>query len=306
MKRVRIEVPASSANLGPGFDCLGMALDIVDTVTVEIDPDATATSLEGSEELGVDSLDNLLCRAYAAYGEDTGTDLLAARFSLASAIPVGKGFGSSAASIVAGLAAGCVVSGHSFTAPDERARILRLAARLEGHADNTSAAVLGGITIALRDGDDVRALTVANHLSLDVVLFVPDGALRTVDARAALPAQVPHADATFNAARAAYLVTALLWGRWDEIRAGMQDRIHQQYRERLIPALPAIMAAARDAGAYGEALSGGGPSIVALCSREAAPGVAASMEERAAREGWCGHAIRTGVRHLGVRVLPEE
>jgi homoserine kinase len=306
MKRFRIEVPASSANLGPGFDCLGMALDIVDTITVEVDDQAVETCLEGGEVLGVGRVDNLLCRAYGSYGQSAGVELPEARFSLQSSIPIAKGFGSSAASIVAGLAAGCIASGRALDTPEERGRLLRLAAQLEGHADNTSAAVLGGVTVALCDNDQVRALNVANHLSLDVVLFVPEEALRTTDARAALPTEVAHADAVFNASRAAYLVTALLWGRWEEIRFGMQDRLHQQYRERMIPSLSAVMAAASDAGAYGAALSGGGPSIVALCSRDTAESVAVGMENRAATEGWRGQTIRTRVRHIGVRLLPEE
>jgi homoserine kinase len=297
-----ITVPASSANLGPGFDCLGMALNIVDEVTVDLDPGRGETCLEGSDHFGLDRRDNLICRAYGAYALDAGVELPAATFHLESHIPVGKGFGSSAASIVAGLVAAATAAGSQLDAAEVRDRLLRLAATLEGHADNTTAALLGGVTLALREGDGVRALTVVNHLTIGVVLFVPNDTLQTSDARRSLPAQVPHADAAFNASRTAYLVTALLWGRWEELGFGMEDRLHQHYREPLIPALPAVIGAARESGAYGAALSGGGPSVIALCPPERAVEVAGGMAQRARTEGWSGETIETTVRHLGVQV----
>lgn len=295
-----IEVPATSANLGPGFDSLGLALDIVDTVTAEYDAAGGETVLHAPDAPDIDPRDNLLCRAYSAWGTDTGKELPAARFTLERRIPVARGFGSSAAAIVAGLAA----ARHAAGVKDDLERELRLAAAIEGHADNTTAALLGGLTVALRDGEGVRALHVANHFSFGVALFVPQAPLRTAEARAALPATVPHGDAAFNLGRVAYLVTALLWGRWEEIGVAMDDRLHQPYRAGLIPALSAVLDAAREAGAYGAALSGGGPSVIALCPRESTGAIAGAMEARAGEEGWPGEAIVTAVRHLGVTVKP--
>ena len=302
MKRVQIEVPATSANLGPGFDCLGLALDIVDTITVEFDRADGETFLEGARDTAIDRHENLICLAYRRWGEDAGVALPSARFNLESRIPVGKGFGSSAAAIVAGLAA----AAHAADVKDDRERALRLAAQLEGHADNTTPALLGGMTVALRDGNAIRALNVANHFTFGVVLFVPDDMLRTTDARAALPATVPHEDAVFNSARTAYFVTALLWGRWEEIGAAMDDRLHQPYRTPLIPALPYVITAAREAGAYGAALSGGGPSVIALAPRDCADAVAGAMEREALEREWRGTSLVTGVSHLGVQVKPLE
>jgi homoserine kinase len=162
------------------------------------------------------------------------------------------------------------------------------------------------MTVAFRDGDDIRALNVANHFSFGVALFVPDEELRTVDARTLLPAKVAHEDAVFNASRAAFLTTALLWGKWDEIGSAMDDRLHQPYRAALIPALPDVIAAARDAGAYGAALSGGGPSVIAIGPRESIHVVARAMEETARQHNWKGDALLTGVRHLGAQVVPAE
>jgi homoserine kinase len=300
MKRAQIEVPATSANLGPGFDCLGLALNIVDTVTIEPAPDAVESYLHGAEDLGIDRRRNLICRAYNAWAKDAGTALPAARFQLESRIPIGKGLGSSAASIVAGLAAARYVADEK----DGLARMLRLAGRLEGHADNTTAALLGGLTVALTDGAEVRAINAANHFSFGIALFIPLEGLRTTHARSALPGTVPHHDAAFNVARAAYLLTCLMWGRWEDVGIAMEDRLHQPYRAKLIPALPELIKAARANGAYGAALSGGGPSVIAFGPPERAEEFGAAMERSAGQQGWPGSAAVTSVRHLGVQVKP--
>jgi homoserine kinase len=298
MKRAQIEVPATSANLGPGFDCLGLALNIVDTVTVEPAPDVIKSYLHGAEDLGIDRHRNLICRAYNAWSTDTGMALPAVRFQLDSRIPIGKGLGSSAASIVAGLAAARFVANEK----DGLARMLRLASRLEGHPDNTSAALLGGLTVALIDGEDVQAMNAASHFSFGIALFVPLEGLRTTAARSALPETVPHGDAAFNVARVAYLLTSLMWGRWEVVGTGMEDRLHQPYRAKLIPALPELIAAAKENGAYGAALSGGGPSVIAFGPPERAEEFGLAMERSAGQQGWPGSSMVTSVRHLGVQV----
>ncbi len=302
MKRFRIEVPATSANLGPGFDTLGLALDIVDTIQVELDEDSKNVVLcdvTGDDVHPLDAHENLLCRAYRAWAEDSGADLPGARFWLQSHIPMGKGLGSSAASIVAGLAAAAKASGAGAASP---ARRLYLAARMEGHADNVAAAIYGGLIAAFMDGDTVRALHVANHLSLGVALFVPREPLATDKARAALPESVTMADAVFDLGRLAYLTTALIWGRWDQIGPAMQDRLHQPYRGRLIPALDDVIAAALQAGAYGASLSGGGPAVIALGPVEQAEQFASAMEARARDLGWEGKSMVTRVRRHGTQL----
>lgn len=301
MRRLRIEVPATSANLGPGFDTLALALNIVDVVAVELDAESTEVCLaevRGNRGHNTDPQQNLLCQAYRAWAQETGAALPGARFALESRIPVGKGFGSSAALIVAGLAAAAAAA----AVKNPQADILRLAARLEGHPDNTTAATLGGVTTAFESGEELHALYVANHLALGIALYVPQDPLPTAEARAALPAMVPLADAVFDLERLAYLVTALIWGRWDRIGPAMEDALHQPYRARLIPALDEVIAAARAAGAYGAALSGGGPSVIALGPMERADEMARAMADRAHAAGWPGEEIVTGVREFGVQV----
>ena len=301
MRRLRIEVPATSANLGPGFDTLGLALDIVDTIQVELDPNSANVELcdvsgDGSQTL--DPHDNLLCRAYRRWAEDTRANLPGARFTLERHIPIARGLGSSAAAIVAGLAAAAKASGKRSV----QDRMLCLGTHLEGHPDNIAAAVLGGMTTAFQDADTVHALHVANHLSLGVALFIPHDPLPTDEARAALPQSVPLADAVFDLSRLAYLTTALIWGRWERIGPAMQDRLHQPYRSPFIPALDQVIGSALKAGAYGAALSGGGPSVIALGPATDAERFAGAMERRARSLGWEGRGLVTRVRATGVQV----
>lgn len=305
MRRLRVEVPATSANLGSGFDTLGLALDMVNTIHVELDPESQDVSLcdvTGSDVHSLHPQNNLLCRSYRAWADDTGATLPGARFTLESRVPMGRGLGSSAASIVAGLAA----AAKAVEEKNPRERILRLGTLLEGHADNIAAATMGGVTTVYRDGETVHALHVANHLSLGVALFIPNEPLSTGDARAALPQSIPLADAVFNIGRLAYLTTALIWGKWELIGPAMQDRLHQPYRLALIPALNDVIAAAIDAGAYGAALSGGGPAVIALGPSGETASFAAAMETRAQACGWEGSGLVTHVRERGVMVMEAE
>lgn len=301
MKRLRIDIPATSANLGPGFDALGLALDLTDTVTAELNPDGNTVTLDevtSADGLVLDPEDNLLCRAYRRWGEDTGNALPGVRFSLESRIPAARGLGSSAASIVGGLVAAASAQEEKHA----RARLLNLASDMEGHPDNAVAAIMGGMTVAFREGQEVRALHVANHLEMGIALFIPSDGLRTREARACLPKEVPLQDAVYDLGRAAYLTTAILWGRWECLGDTMQDRLHQPYRARFIPALDAVIAAARDAGAYGAALSGAGPSVIALTPPTDAEAVGQAMEACAAARSWEGRCVVTRIREGGCQV----
>lgn len=301
MKQLRIDVPATSANLGPGFDSLAMALDLADTFVVDFDPsgDEVVVDEATSTEAGIPRCEHYTCRAYSAYAQDAGIQLPGASFTLESRIPVGKGFGSSAAAIVAGLAA----AAHAAGEQDPQARIVRLAAKLEGHPDNSTAATLGGVTVAFCDGDLVHALNVVNHVSLGIALFVPDAPLRTIEARAVLPKEVSVRDAVYNLSRSSYLVTALAWGRSELIAPAMRDRVHQPYRTQLIPALDPVISAALEAGACGAALSGGGPAVIALGPQGHIGDIAAAMQATAHQHDWAGHSIVTNVRSRGVRLI---
>lgn len=301
MKRFQITVPATSANLGPGFDSLGLALDLAMHLDAEVLPSTDAVTLINPAE-AVDPHDNLVVHAYREWGRREGVELPGARLSLTSEIPVARGLGSSAACILAGLSA----AASAMETKDARRRVLNYATDMEGHPDNVAAALMGGLTVAFRQEGEAKALHVANHLAMGIAFFLPDDTLLTEEARALIPRRVPLDDAIYDLGRLGYLITALLWGRWDLIGPAMDDRLHQPYRAEVIPALPAVIEGAREAGAYGAALSGGGPAVIALCPRGEEEGIAEAMRRMAAERDWTGNALVTRVREMGLTVREQK
>jgi homoserine kinase len=247
MRRRRVvRVPASSANLGPGFDAMAAAiglwleLEVVETGTFEV-----VTSLD----VPTDRSSNLVVRAFERLAPADGF-----RFVVRSEIPLSGGLGSSAAAVVAGLAA----ADHLF---ELDADLFALATELEGHPDNVGAALRGGFVIC--DGPDVRSVPAPDEL--EAVLVVPFDAVRTADARAALPDLVPIADAVANVVSAATLTLGLATSDWDLISAGLRDRLHQPYRAHLYPRSAALLERARSFGALGATISGAGPTVLVWC-----------------------------------------
>ena len=299
MTRLRIEVPATTANLGPGFDALGLALDLLDTIDVELGGEEIVLASTTADVPDLDPYRNLFCDSYCRWGTHFGVTLPGARFTVESRIPVARGLGSSASCIVAGLAAAAWVCGRG----DARDDVLTLASLIESHPDNAVAAVLGGLTAGFCDGENIHAIQVRASLPLDVVLFIPDRPLLTAEARASLPDAIPLRDAVFNISRAAYMVAALAAERWDALGAAMEDRLHQPYRLRHVPALNDIITAAGETGALGAALSGGGPSVLAFVPPERSEGVARAMEEEARRSCSPGRSLRTKVRGTGYSIV---
>ncbi|MGI8929058.1 MAG: homoserine kinase [Candidatus Limnocylindrales bacterium] len=261
-KQLTVEAPASSANLGPGFDALALALDMWLRVTVT-PLDAGAESLEvegeGAEEIGMDAGNRFLIGLEHGL-EEFGLDPPVMRIEMSNAIPLARGLGSSAAASVAGLRAAEALAGHELG----EARLLELATAIEGHPDNASAAVLGGFVIASE-----RPARFDPPMSLVAALFIPDVALRTARMRDLLPESVSHADAAHNVGRTAMVVAALTSGsRLDLLAAMSDDRLHEPYRVAHFPQLPELVRAARDAGALGAALSGAGSTVIALTDDE--------------------------------------
>lgn len=260
MKKVTVTVPASTANLGPGFDCLALALTLRNTVELyeakqglEVDVEG-----EGEDHIALDTT-NLIVRAAEAVFAKVGRRPEGLRVHAVNGIPIGSGMGSSSAAIVGGVAAAnALVDGRLG-----RDELLRLAHELEGHPDNVAAALFGGLTLVSASGEELlaRALPVP---PLKVALALPDVRLSTAEARAALPAQVPLKDAVFNIGRALFTVQALTQGDYDLLRFAMADRLHQPYRKTLIPGFDAVVMEARKAGAAAIVLSGAGPALVAF------------------------------------------
>ena len=300
-----MEAPASSANLGPGFDALALALDM--WLRVTITPlDAGAESLtvegEGADEIGLDAGNRFLIGLEHGL-EEFALEPPVMRIEMRNDIPLARGLGSSAAAVIAGLRAAEALSGE--TLGDER--LLRIATEIDGHSDNVSAALLGGFVIVARGDRDAatKYMPPARFdppAALSAALFIPDLALRTADMRAALPTRVSHADAAHNVARTAMVVAALTGNRLDLLSAMSDDRLHEPYRVAHFPQLPLLVAAAREAGALGAALSGAGSTVIAVCDDEAvATRVAAAMKGAAAGADLYGRAVLTRPSAAGVR-----
>ena len=267
---IRIRVPATTANMGPGFDCLGMALEIWNEVSVELGNE-TSVSVKGraSEGLPADT-SNLVYRAVQRVFELGSMEVPPLRLECHNDIPLERGLGSSAAAIVGGLVAGNLLASRIAgpdSAPLSEWELLEEAVSMEGHPDNVTAALFGGIRlVAKRDDDDGDILSSPVPLpdGLHVVLFVPEMTIATQDARAVLPDTVSRGDAVYNVGRVAFLVNAMATGRLNDLVHATKDRLHQPYRQQLFPAMKVIFRAAVDAGALGVFLSGSGSTILAL------------------------------------------
>jgi homoserine kinase len=248
VKRRRVvRVPASSANLGPGYDTLAAALSFY----LELEVEETGEFSVECDSPGVPcDRSNLCVRAFEALHPADGLT-----FRIKSDIPVSAGLGSSAAAIVAGL----VAADHMY---ELDAALFDLAASIEGHPDNVGAALYGGFVVCTDDGPPVRFDPMAG---LEGVLAIPPDPVATVDARAALPAEVPLADAVHNTAHAALLVLGLARGDLDLVARGLSDRIHQPRRAHLYPRSMELVAAARELGAVGASISGAGPAVLFWC-----------------------------------------
>lgn len=250
-----LRVPASSANLGPGFDALGMALDVY--LECRFRPaQGVAIRAEGRDADKIPTgADNLIWDVARATGAPHGIEL-----GISNAIPIGKGLGSSAAAVVAGVVIGAELGGL----PWDRKRILDEAVKIEGHPDNAAACVLGGIVASAADAcGHVHAVRFDLPEKFGVAVIVPDFTLPTTQARGVLPDSYSRADAIFNLQRAALLIAALASGERDAFPTALEDRMHQPQRASLVPGLEEITRL-REPGLLGCALSGAGPSILAF------------------------------------------
>jgi len=290
---VRVRVPATSANLGSGFDTLGLALALYNEVELEATADGLALTVEGegAAELQAQGPQNLVVRAGEAAFQAVGRRPPGLRVRCLNRIPLGRGLGSSSAAVVAGIAAGARLVGETLPAEE----ILRLALPFEGHPDNIAPCVLGGFTVAATAAGQVHCLRVPLARPLRAVAVIPEVRLATTDARRALPAQVSLGDAVFNVNRAALLVAAFSQGRFELLREAVGDRLHQPYRAPLLPGMMEVIEAGYAAGALACFLSGAGSTVLALAEgKEEAIGAAMQSRWRA------GFAIVAPVQVLDI------
>lgn len=282
---VHVRVPATSANLGPGFDALGLALALHNELTLaEADDVRVAVRGAGAGQLP-DGETNLVARAARMAFEEAGRPFRGVAVECVNRIPLSRGLGSSAAALVGGLLGANALLGSPLSRP----ALLSLAARAEGHPDNVAAALCGGLTVACEGPGGVIAVPLPLPEDVRWVVLIPELTGATAEARAVLPPTVPRADAVFNVQRVALLLASLYAERVDLLNVAMDDRLHQPYRVRLFPWMTAVGDAAREAGALGCVLSGAGPSLLAAVA-EGAAHVARAMTEALARAGVRGTA----------------
>jgi homoserine kinase len=304
---VTVLTPATSANLGPGFDSLGLALQLYNRFEVEesgIDPLHPVIEVQGELGAGLSTEpDNLFFRSFALLFERVEVPLPAVRIRMNIKIPPGCGLGSSATAVVGGLVAAnewLRVQGKSVSKED----LLDLAVEAEAgnHPDNVAPALLGGLVATTNVGGRIHAIKTHFPDALKAVVFTPSFPMDTVAGRKLLPASYTKADVTFNTGRVALLLSALQTGRYELIGDAMQDRLHQPYRQALFPAMPDIIDAAVAAGAHGASLSGGGSSLIALASSRFHD-VLQAMQETARLAGITGTGMILRADQNGARVL---
>ncbi|MFM1843249.1 MAG: Homoserine kinase [Cyanobacteriota bacterium] len=279
MPSFTVSVPATTANIGPGFDCLGAALSLHNRVTltsVGDDDPALSIQVTGRDALRVSTqTDNLLYQAIAYFYQQYQQPIPPLKIKIDVQIPLARGLGSSATAIVGGLVGANAVAGNPFNSD----QLLQMAIALEGHPDNVAPALLGGCQLAVGTDRGYQLMALPWPEKFVPVLVIPDFELSTEAARAVLPPQYDRADAIFNASHLALLMQAFNQQRGDWLALALQDKIHQPYRQGLIPAYDQLQQAAVNAGAYNLVISGAGPTLLAIAPPETASHVAAELSQ---------------------------
>ncbi|MEA5582963.1 homoserine kinase [Nodularia harveyana UHCC-0300] len=272
---ITVTVPATTANLGPGFDCIGAALTLYNKFKfTALDEGGLIIDVTGAEAERVQTDEsNLLYQAFVKLYQYIGQTPPSVKMEIELGVPLARGLGSSATAIVGGLVGANQLAG----APLTQLQVMELAIAMEGHPDNVVPALLGGCRLAATTGNDWTICDIPWDENVVPVLAIPDFELSTSEARQVLPTQVSRADAIFNTAHLGLLLRGLETGKGEWLSTALQDRLHQPYRQALIPGYDAVNAAAMKAGAYGMVISGAGPTLLALVDKLHSPAVEAAM-----------------------------
>ena len=300
-ERVSVRVPASTSNLGPGFDALGLALEL--TTTVSATP-ASATTItisgEGAHLLSYGP-DNLVLRRMHNLADHCGLTLPSLAIHIENGIPLERGLGASGAASLGGL----LVANEVLGRPLDRGALLDLACQLEGHPDNVSPSLLGGCTISVVENGHVTALHVPFPGDIVCALCIPDVRMRTHEARSVMPPTYSRADAVYNLSRTAILVAALATDQRDVLRLAVADRMHQPFRAAIFPTLPMLIDAAQEAGALGAFLSGAGSTVAAFATAHTAERVILAMAAAATAQNLGCRTFITAINHIGAQKVEQ-
>lgn len=296
-----VQVPATSANLGPGFDCLGLALTLYNTFTAKPSDDLSFT-LSGAYTKHIPlSPKNLvwssMCRFWQEIGEPEQTVALTSH----NQIPPASGLGSSSTAVVGGLFLANALSGGPLSRHD----LLSLACQIEGHPDNVTPAILGGVTLTVQDGDKILPKVLDVQPGFKAVVVIPHLLVETEKARAILPSMLSREDLIFNASRVGLFVHALMSRDYALLATATEDRVHQNCRSVLIPGMNQALVAALDSGAYGVALSGSGPTLLAMCPEQTARTCTQTMQEALRGEQVESVAMVVEVDGMGAQMVEQ-
>ena len=264
-EKIKVKVPATSANCGAGFDCLGLAVTIYNEFEftfLEDEKIIVNAKGEGADTIPVDEK-NIVWQSARLLLDRAGVEKIrGVEIHMNNHVPMSRGLGSSAAAIVAGLVGANAFANNHFT----RHEILKFATEIEGHPDNVAPAIFGGFTVSVVEKNQVQTFSFLPKIKLKLIVAVPDFPLSTKLARQVLPKTVPLKDAVFNVSRAAMLTAALIEGKEKFLSVAFDDALHQPYRTKLVPGMDEVFKVARKAGALGVALSGAGPCLIAFSS----------------------------------------
>ncbi|MDB9373755.1 homoserine kinase [Nodularia sphaerocarpa] len=290
---ITVTVPATTANLGPGFDCIGAALTLYNKFKfTRLDEGGLIIAVTGAEAERVQTDEsNLLYQAFVKLYQYIGQTPPSVKMEIQLGVPLARGLGSSATAIVGGLVGANQLAG----APLTQLQVMELAIAMEGHPDNVVPALLGGCRLAATSAENWSICDIPWDENIVPVLAIPDFELSTSEARQVLPTQVSRADAIFNTAHLGLLLRGLQTGKGEWLSTALQDKLHQPYRQALIPGYDAVNAAAMKAGAYGMVISGAGPTLLALVDKLHSQAVEAAM-----LSAWQSTGITATVRSLSL------
>jgi homoserine kinase len=300
---VTVRVPATTANIGPGFDCLGAALTLYNGFTFSVMPES-APNLEitvtgvNADRVGCNA-DNMVYQAMKTFYDRIGKPIPKVKIDIDMNVPLARGLGSSATAIVGGLVGANLLAGEPLSTP----QIADLATEIEGHPDNVVPALLGGCRLSASGVDRPWEVSeLAWHSDIIPVVAIPAFELSTAAARRVLPDSYSRSDVVFNMSHLGLLMQGLATGNRDWLKAALQDKVHQPYRKSLIPHFDAVETAAIAAGAQGLVISGAGPTLLALTDSNSAPAVAAAMKQTWEASGIQTLAIVLQLDTVGVQI----
>ena len=272
---VKVRVPATSANMGSGFDSIGVALTLYNYVTAKEEGEGLRIDIPGETgKFLAKNERNLVYTSMKTVFDQVGYQPKGLHLVLENNIMVTRGLGSSSAGIVSGLMAANALSGNQLS----KEELLTMAVELEGHGDNVTPAILGGFTTSVKDGNSIRYVKTEVNDDLYFIAFVPDFYLQTKKARGVLPRMIPMRDAVYNTGRSALLAASFMSGKYENLRTAVGDRLHQKYRKRLIPNMDCLFSACYEQRALGVYLSGAGPTVIAMVEKDNVENFAKEMQ----------------------------